>query len=171
MNVMLAAGAPLLQDPNFFVAVAFLVFCAILIYYGIPGYLGKSLDARAERIRHELDEARRLREEAQQLLADYKRKAATAENEAREIVERAEAEAKSLAEQSREALKATLERQTQAAEDKIKRSEAQAVNEVRSAAVEEAVKAAEQVIKARVGAGGGDKLISDAIEDLPHRMN
>jgi F-type H+-transporting ATPase subunit b len=171
MKVMLAAGVPLLQNPEFYVALAFLVFVGIRIYYGVPAWLGKALDSRAERIRNELDEARRLREEAQQLLADYKRKAATAENEAREIVERAEIEAKSLAEQAREALKATLERQTQAAEDKIKRSEAQAVTEVRAAAVEEAIKAAEQIIKTRVGSGAGDKLISDAIEDLPKRLN
>lgn len=171
MKVMLAAGGSLLGSSDFWVGVAFLIFVGILIYYKVPGLIGGALDRRGDRIRNELDEARRLREEAQQLLADYKRKAATAEAEAREIVERAEAEAKLLAEQTREALKASLERQTRAAEDKIKRSEAQAVAEVRSAAIDEAVRAAEQILKGRMGQGTGDKLISDAIDDLPKRLN
>ncbi|MEO1693879.1 MAG: F0F1 ATP synthase subunit B [Pseudomonadota bacterium] len=171
MLVMLAEGVPLLANPEFWVALAFVAFVLVLIYYGIPGMIGRALDARSDRIRKELDEARRLREEAQQLLADYQRKTATAETEAQEIISRAEAEAKALSEETRRSLQQSLERRTKAAEEKIARSEAQAVAEVRAAAVERAVAAAEKIMQDRLGQGGGGDLISSAIDDLPKRLN
>jgi len=171
MLVMLAAGASFFDDPNTWVGISFLAFVGILLYYGIPAMIGKALDSRSDRIRNELDEARRLREEAQQLLADYQRKAATAETEAREIIERAEEEAKALAVETRKSLQESLERRTKAAEEKIARSETQAVNEVRGAAVERAVAAAEQILKGRLSSDGTQKLLTDAIDDIPKRLN
>ncbi|MEO0729739.1 MAG: F0F1 ATP synthase subunit B, partial [Pseudomonadota bacterium] len=167
MLVMLAEGVGFFANPDTWVGFAFLVFVGGLIYYGIPGMIGKALDARSDRIRKELDEARRLREEAQQLLADYQRKTATAETEAQEIIARAETEAKALAEETRKSLQDSLERRTRAAEEKIARSEAQAVAEVRSTAVERAVAAAEQIMRDRLDGNGQSKLIDDAIADLP----
>ncbi|MEO1719420.1 MAG: F0F1 ATP synthase subunit B [Pseudomonadota bacterium] len=171
MLVMLAEGVGFFANPDTWVGFAFLVFVGGLIYYGIPGMIGKALDARSDRIRKELDEARRLREEAQQLLADYQRKTATAETEAQEIIARAETEAKALAEETRKSLQDSLERRTRAAEEKIARSEAQAVAEVRSTAVERAVAAAEQIMRDRLDGNGQSKLIDDAIADLPKRLN
>ena len=167
----LAGDGPLLANPEFWVASAFVVFVGILLYYGIPGMIGRALDARAERIRKELDEARRLREEAQQLLADYKRKAAKAEDEARQIVENAQQEAQALAAETRKSLQESLERRTRLAEEKIERAEAQAVTEVRAAAVERAVEAAERIIKTRVSGSDGDALVKDAIDKLPAKLN
>ncbi len=82
-------------DPVFWVMIAFFVFIGALVYYRVPGMIGKALDARADAIRKELDEARRLRDEAQALLADYQRKSREAENEAKEILEQAKREARS----------------------------------------------------------------------------
>ena len=87
MLVMLAGSGGLLSTAEFWVAFAFVAFIGLLIYYGVPSLITKALDDRADAIRKELDEARRLRDEAQNLLSDYQRKAREAEEEAQVIVE------------------------------------------------------------------------------------
>lgn len=90
----------MLADPTFWVGIAFIVFIGILVYQGVPAMLNKALDARADAIRTELDEARRLREEARSILADYQRKHREAEDEAKAIVAQARREAEVLAEET-----------------------------------------------------------------------
>ena len=124
------------HNPEFWVMVAFFCFMGLLVYMKVPALLTKGLDDRAEAIRKELDEARRLREEAQQLLADYQKKAREAESEAKAMIDQARIEAEALAQESRRALTESLERRTKQAEDKIARAEAQALGEVRAAAVD-----------------------------------
>jgi F-type H+-transporting ATPase subunit b len=159
------------MSAEFWVAVAFFAFVGLLVYLKVPAVLGKALDDRSEAIRKELDEARRLREEAQQLLADYKQKQRRAEDEAKAIVEQAEREAQALREQSEKALKETLDRRARLAEEKIARAEAQAVSEVRSAVVEAATGAAERVLRQRVAGGTADGLIDQSIRDLRGKLN
>lgn len=171
MLAMLAGKLPLTQTPEFWVAVAFALFMAMLVYYGVPRLVTKALDDRAESIRKELDEARRLRDEAQQLLADYKKKREMAEAEAKAIVDTARVEAEGLAAETRRNLAETLERRTRLAEDKISRAEAQAVSEVRSASVDAAVAAAEQLIKGKLAGNAGSGLIEQGIKDLKGRLN
>ena len=89
---------------EFWVLVTFLIFMGIVFYLGVPALIAKALDKRAEEIKTELDEARRLREEAQQLLADYQRKAREAEEEAKVIVEQAKHEAEALATETKKSL-------------------------------------------------------------------
>ena len=108
----------------------------MLVYYKVPALIGKALDDRAEVIRKELDEARRVREEAQVLLADYQRKHRTVGEEAEAIVAQARQEAEAFAQETRRNLKETLERRTKLAEEKIARAEGQAIDEVRAAAVD-----------------------------------
>ncbi|NOT70685.1 MAG: F0F1 ATP synthase subunit B [Hyphomicrobium sp.] len=161
-------------DPTsttFWVLISFSLFVAMLMYYGVPAVIGKALDARADGIRKELDDARKLREDAQALLADYTNKAREAENEARSIIENAKREAEALASESRKALAESLERRSKLAEDKIARAEAQAVSEVRAAAVGSAMLAAEKLLKARVPGATGDALINEAIAGLKGKLN
>lgn len=157
--------------PDFWVLVSFVLFIGLLAYYGVPGLIGKALDARAEQIRKELDEARRLREEAQELLADYQRKAREAEDEARAIVDTARREAEALAAETRANLKETLERRGKLAEDKIARAEAQALAEVKAAAIDQATAAAETVIKQRLAGQAGNAMVDSSIRDLKARLN
>src|SRR5258705_10798263 len=124
---------------EFWVAVAFGVFLAILLYYRVPKLIAKSLDARADAIRKELDEARRLREEAQNLLADYQKKHRNVGQEADAILDQARREAEAFAHETRVSLKDTLERRTQQAQDKIARAETQAVGTERTAGIEPAM--------------------------------
>ncbi|WP_409561227.1 F0F1 ATP synthase subunit B [Hyphomicrobium sp. B1] len=158
-------------NPLFWVLVAFVAFLALLVYYGVPGVVAKALDERADSIRKELDEARKLREEAQSLLMDYQRKAREAEVEAQSIIEQAKREAEALASESRKALTESLERRSKIAEDKIARAEAQALGEVRSVAVETALAAAHEILKTRAAGATGDSLVSQSIGDLSGKLN
>lgn len=159
------------HDPVFWVNISFLLFLGLLAYYGVPKLIGKTLDARADSIRAELDEARRLREEAEALLADYKTKAREAETEAKAIVDQAKRDAQALAEQSRKTLQETVARRSKMAEEKIARAESQAVAEVRATAVNVALGAAEQMIKDRVSGATESGLIEQSIRDLKGKLN
>ncbi len=161
-------------DPStaeFWVLISFLLFFAVLFYKGVPKMITGALDDRADKIRTELDDARKLREEAQELLADYQRKAREADDEAKIIIEQAKHEANALAEETRKATAESLERRTRLAEEKIARAETQALTDVRRAAVDAAVSAAETILKGKVAAGTGDKLIDEALRDLKGKLN
>jgi F-type H+-transporting ATPase subunit b len=158
------------SDPLFWVLVSFLGFIGLIVYYGVPAIATKALDDRADGIRKELDEARRLREEAQALLSDYQRKAREAEKEAQSIIEQAKREAEALAADSRKALVESLDRRSKIAEEKIARAEAQALSEVRSTAVETALAAAREILKSRAGGSTGESLISQSINDLRGKL-
>ena len=156
---------------EFWVAVAFVAFLAILVYYKVPKLIAKALDDRADAIRKELDEARRLREEAQTLLADYQKRHRNVGQEAEAIVDLARREADAFAHETRASLKDALERRTKLAEDKIARAEAQAVDEVRAAAVELAIVAAEKILREKAAGASGTALIDQGIRDLKGRLN
>lgn len=158
-------------NPEFWVLIAFLGFVGLLTYYGVPGMVAKMLDARADAIRAELDEARRLREEAQQLLADYQRKSREAEDEAKSIIDQAKREAEIYATETKRGLKESLERRTKLAEEKIARAEAQAVAEVRSMAVDQAISGAEKILKSRMAGESGTKLVETGIRELSSRLS
>jgi F-type H+-transporting ATPase subunit b len=159
------------NDPLFWVALSFFVFVAVVLYYRVPAIVTKSLDERADAIRRELDEARKLREEAQALLSDYQRKARQAENEAKSIIEQAKIEAEALATDSRKALIESLERRSKIAEEKIARAESQALSEVRSTAIETAIAAAHEILKTRASGSTGETLVSKSINDLKGKLN
>ena len=170
--VMLAvAGEPFWMSPTFWVGVSFAILLMFAIRAKVPGMITKALDDRAAGIKSEIAEARRLREEAEKLLADYKRKYSEAEIEAKAIIDNAKREAEALAAETRRSLKEGLERRTKLAEDKIARAEAQAVSEVRGAAVDVAMSAAERLLTEKTGGANGASLIDQSIRDLKTRLN
>src|ERR1700758_816323 len=113
------------------VAIAFVVFLGLLAYIGVHRQLTKALDDRAARIKAELDEARKLRDDAAKLLADYQRKRQEAETEAQGIIAGAKAEAERMAADAKVKVEEFVTRRTQLAETKIAQAEAQAVADVR----------------------------------------
>jgi F-type H+-transporting ATPase subunit b len=161
----------MLAMAEFWVAVAFVAFLLILAYYKVPALIAKALDDRADAIRKELDEARRLREEAQSLLADYQRKHRNAGQEAEAIVEQARREAEAFSAETRKALAETVERRRRQAEEKIARAEAQAVEDVRAAAVDMAIAAAERILREKAAGPGGAALIDESIRTIKGRLN
>jgi F-type H+-transporting ATPase subunit b len=158
-------------EPEFWVAVAFAIFIGILIYVGVPKLLIGALDDRAKRVQAELDEARRLKEEAQELLAEYKSKQRQADDEAAAIIAGAKAEAERIAAESRAKMEEFVARRTKLAETKIAQAEAQAVADVRAAAAEAAVTAAEKILTESVKGKVADDLIARGIGDVKTKLN
>ena len=160
-----------LAEPEFWVAVAFVIFVGILIYVGVPKILINSLDERGRRVQAELDEARRLKEEAQKLLAEYQAKQRQADNEAAAIIAGAKAEAERIAAESKIRMEEFVARRTKMAETKIAQAEAQAVADVRAAAAEAAVTAAEKILTESVKGKVADDLISRGIGEVKTKLN
>ena len=158
-------------EPEFWVAVAFLIFVGILVYVGVPKMLLGALDDRAKRVQAELDEARRLKEEAQKLLAAYKAKQRQADEEAVAIIEGAKAEAERIAAESKTKMEEFVARRTKMAETKIAQAEAQAVADVRAAAAEAAVSAAEKILTESVKGKVAEDLIARGIGDVKAKLN
>jgi F-type H+-transporting ATPase subunit b len=149
---------------------AFLIFVAVALKFGWARVTA-GLDARAEAIRAELDQARNLREEAQGVLADYQRRKRDAEKEAEEIVKHAHEEAALLKKEAERKLEENLARRTKLAEEKIARAEAQAIQEVRHAAIDVAVSAAQKLIADNLDETRAKALIDDAIADVQKNVH
>ena len=160
----------MLEDPTFWVAIAFAAF-VILVAKPVTRALFGVLDARAERIRAEIEEAQALREEAQKTLAEYKRKQRDALKEAEAILDHAKVEAARLGEQAERDLEAALERREQAAVEKIAQAEAQALQEVRDQAIEMALAATAKLISDNLDQGRADQMIDRAIRDLAGKLH
>jgi len=157
-------------DPEFWVAVAFVIVVAGLAWQGTP-VITKMLDDRADKIRGELNEAQRLREEAQRTLADYQRKQRDALREAEQIVALARAEAERAAAQAARDLDAALKRRQTLALEKIALEESKALAEVRNTAVDVALAAVRRIMAEDLDAQRKEKLIDDAIAELPQRLH
>ena len=161
----------MLNEPEFWVAVAFVIFVGVLIYVGAHRKIIEALDQRSARIKSELDEARRLRDEAQSLLAEYQRKQGEAEREAAAIVAEAKAEAERVAAEARGKMEEFVARRTRQAETKIGQAEAQALADVRAAAADAAVAAAEKILRETAKGKIADDLIARGIADVKSKLN
>ncbi len=161
----------MLHDAEFWVTLGFIFFFGLLGYVGVHRMLAKSLDGRAARIKAELDEARKLREDAAQLLADYRRKHQEAESEAQEIIAGAKAESERMAGEAKAKVDEFVARRTKIAETKIAQAEAQAAAEVRAAAAEAAVAAAEKILAQQTKGNLADDLVAKGIEDVRKMLN
>lgn len=160
-----------LATPEFWVAVSFFLFVGGLIYLGVHKKVAAVLDARAAAITKELDEAKRLREEAEKVLADYRRKQGDAVKETQAIISLAAKEAELLAAETRRSMQESFERRMKLAEDKIARAEAEALREVRAAAADAAIAAARSVIAEKLTPEAADKLVRHGIDALKGRLN
>jgi len=161
----------MLEDAETWVAIGFLIFVGILVYVGVPKMIIAALDDRAKRVQAELDEARRLKDEAQKLLAEYQGKQKQAESEAAAIIAGAKAEAERVAAEAKSKMEDFVARRTKMAETKIAQAEAQAVADVRAAAAEAAVTAAEKILTDSVKGKVADDLIARGIGDVKAKLN
>lgn len=169
----LAASGPFfsLRNTDFVVLIAFIVFVGVLIYFKVPEKIGGMLDARAEGIRNDLDEARALREEAQTVLAQFERKQREVSEQADLIVAQAKTDAEAAAEQAKVDLAKSIERRLQAAEDQIASAEANAVKEVRDSAINVAVAAAASVIGKGMNDADAAAMIDDSIKVVDAKLH
>ncbi len=159
------------MDATFWATVSLFIFIGITVYFGVPGMIGRQLDLRADRIRNDLDEARKLREEAQQLLAEYQRKRKEAEQEAQDIVGAAKREADLLLDDAKQKTEDYVSRRTALAEQKIAQAERDAVNEVRARAVDIAVQAAGRILADKVDTKANASLFKSALDDVRTKLN
>ena len=155
-------------DQTFFALVALVLFLGVVVYAGAHKKAGAALDDRAKLIEKELADAKKLREDAEKLLADYKQRSLDAVKEEAVIVEQAKSSAKQYADESRKKLTETIARRTKQAEQKIAQAEAAATKEVRSSATDLAIAAASKLIADQKG---NAKLISDSIAAVKSKLN
>ncbi len=159
----------MLQDPTFWVAVAFVIF-VIAVFKPIKGALMGGLDAKIEEIRREVEEAEKLREEAQSLLANYQRQQRQAIQDAENIVARAKEDAGRHRAEADEAMKEMVRRQEEQAREKIAQAEAAAIQEVRSMAVDLAMAASEKLLADKLAGDEGSRLIDKSISEIPQKL-
>lgn len=160
-----------LSNTDLIVAIAFIAFIGVLVYFNVPGMITKMLDDRAAGIQSDIDEARALREEAQTLLASYERKQREVQEQADHIVRQAKADAEAAADKARDDLKVAVARRMAAATEQIASAEASAVKEVRDTAAVVAVQAARDVIAKQMTATDANKLIDAAIAEVDGKLH
>ena len=158
-------------EPEFWVAVAFLILMGVFAYLGVHRTVLTTLDHRRDRIKTELDDARRLKEEAAKLLEQYKARRASAEREAEEIIAGAKAEAERIASEAKAKMEDFVVRRTKSAENKIALAEAQAVADVRAAAADAAIAAASTILSQSVKGEVADDLLAKGIQDVRAKLN
>ena len=158
-------------EAEFWVAIAFVILMAVFAYVGVHRTVLTALDHRAERIKAELDDARRLKDEAAKLLADYQTRRASAEREAEEIISAAKAEAERIAAEAKTKMEDFVTRRTKTAESKIALAEAQALADVRAAAANAAVTAASTILSQSVKGSVADDLLAKGIAEVKAKLN
>ena len=160
----------MLEDPTFWVAIAFVIF---IVAAGKPlkNAMMGGLDKKIETIKAQVDEAARLREEAQSILAEYERKQAQGAKHAEELLTAARREAEEAKTLSEADLRESLERHEKAALQKIAQAEEKAIQEVRGMAVDLAIAAASKLIIERVAGDAGDALIDKTIKEIPGKLH
>jgi F-type H+-transporting ATPase subunit b len=157
-------------DATFFAFVAFTIFFIALIMMGVPRMILTALDQRSQAIAKELHDARRMREEAEKLLADYQAKRAQAEAEAKTIVDTAKEQAAAVAEETRQSMMAAMARREKQVDDRITNAETKAVDEVRAAAAEAAIAAAERMIRERMNDDTQAALIEEGVGEMKRKF-
>ncbi|SFJ91686.1 ATP F0F1 synthase subunit B [Bradyrhizobium sp. Gha] len=158
-------------EPETWVAVAFLILMVVFAYLGVFKKAVAALDHRADRIKAELDDATRLRQEAAKVLADYKARSASAEREAADIIANARSEAERIATEAKAKMEDFVARRTKTAESKIALAEAQALADVRAAAAEAAVQAASTILSQSVKGQVADDLLAKGITEVRQKLN
>lgn len=149
---------------------ALVLFIGLLVYLKVPQQIAGALDQKSQAIAHELHEARRLREEAEKLHAEYEAKRAAAESEAKAIVEAAKEQAAMVAEETRQSMMAAMARREEQAEDRIASASAKAADEVRAAAAEAAIAAAERMIRERMNDDAQAALVRDGVGEMARKF-
>lgn len=158
-------------EPEFWVAVAFVILMVVFGYLGVFNKAMAALDHRADRIKAELDDATRLKQEAAKVLADYKARSAAAEREAADIIANARSEAERIATEAKAKMEDFVARRTKTAESKIALAEAQALADVRAAAAEAAVQAASTILSQSVKGSVADDLLAKGITEVRRKLN
>ncbi len=159
------------MDNTFWAFVGLLIFLAIMVYMKVPGMMAKGLDARGDKVRADLDEAKRLRDEAAALLEEYKKRRIQAEADAQDILAAAKRDAETMTADAKAKTEEFVKRRTAMAEQKIAQAESDAVNAVRSSAVEIAIAAAGKILGGKADPKLQAELFRQSLGDVKSRLN
>lgn len=153
-------------DATLVAALAFLVFVGVILYLKVPGAIAKSLDEQSLAIAKELEQAKQLRLQAEELRKSYEAQQADAEAQAKAMIEQAEADAKALKKAAKEQLNSDIEAKTKAAAERISRAEQNAIDEVRAFAAEKAIDAAQSMFQTEASGKGGEKIFAESLKKV-----
>jgi len=159
------------MDATFWAMIALFIFIGVVVYMKVPGMIAKALDERAAKIRNDLDEASRLRDEAQQLLVEFQKKRKEAEKEAADMVAAAKRESDLIIEEAHKKTEEYVARRAALAEQKIGQAERDAVNEVRSIAVDVATEAARKLLAGKLDEKTSAELFRDSLTAVQTKLN
>jgi F-type H+-transporting ATPase subunit b len=159
------------KEAEFWVGAGLLIFLAIVVLMGAPKKVAHALDAKSAKIRSDLEEAARLRTEAEALLTQLRAERAEAERRAAEMLAEAEAQAKRMEQDAREKLEEQIARRAELADRRIAQAESQAAADVKAAAVDLAARAAEAVLAGRLAQTQSDPLVARAVEQIPAKLS
>jgi F-type H+-transporting ATPase subunit b len=160
----------LLHNSTFWVGVAFVIFVIAAFKPG-KRVLTQALDGRIARIREEVEEAQRLREEAQTMLASYQRRQREAIQEAEQIIAHAREEADRVKAKAEADLEDSIKRREQQATAKIAQAEAAAIDEIREKAVDMAIEATARLLEEKLAGKAGEQAVADSIKDIPNKLH
>jgi F-type H+-transporting ATPase subunit b len=161
----------ILKETDFWEWLGLLAVIAIFFYQRVPAFIANALDRRAQAIAKELESVKRLREEAETVLINYRERAESAEHEAATILNETRAETDRFTAEARAQMQAQIERRARQAQERIAQAEANAMAEIRALAADAAVAAAQKLIVARLGEQKAASLITQSITELPSKLN
>jgi F-type H+-transporting ATPase subunit b len=161
----------LLKEPDFWEALGLIIVLLIFWWGGAPAFITRALDKRADAISKELESVKRLREEAETVLINYRERARGTERETAAIISESRAENERFAAEARVQMQAQIERRARQAQELIAQAEANAMAEIRALAADAAASAAEKIIATRLGEQKATSLITQSIGELPAKLN
>jgi len=152
-------------DATFWVAVSFLIFVGLLFYLKVPQKIGQSLDESIKKIKEEIDNAEKLKDEAKNILSEYESKVSKSKQEIKNLIQKAEKQAESNIIKTNEEFHNIVENRKKAAEEKIKQMKAQAIKDVKNSSVDIAIRSVEKIIKNSIDKKKLDKIYISSIDE------
>lgn len=157
----------MLEKDATWVAIGFVLFILMLIYFKVPGQITKILDNRAEKIKNELDEAKKLREEAQAMLADFQKKNKEAEKSAKALIDEAKKIAKNYEKEAKSKFDENMERRKKLLDEKLKRAEVEALNQIKNDITDIVFDAIDKTLSNdNINKDASDRIIETGIKEI-----
>jgi len=153
-------------DPASWVLVAFIIFVILALVAKAPSMIAKILDSEIERIKNELNDARKLKEDANSLLADYERKVQNAQKEIEKILDQAKTTAKNHDESARKKVEEYIKRAEQQSIEKITQTEKMALSRVNQEIVSNSIEVAEKIVSENITEDNSKKLFSQSVQQI-----
>ncbi len=152
-------------DATFWVAISFFIFIGVVFYFKVPQKINKSLDESIKKIKEEIENAEKLKDEAKNILSEHESKISKSKNEINLMMQKAKNELEKNIIKTNEEFHSAIENRKKIAEEKIKQLKTQAIKDVKNSSVKIAVQAVETIIKNSIDKKKLDKIYISSIEE------